>query len=159
MTDTDKRAEKVAGIRELAAWLEEHPEAPLPALYQVNAFPQNTDEGRQGQREAIAELRRVGAAVGIEPKQAGPHVEVRGPTFTGGISYAVVVCNARLEDFTEGDTCRCCGRPNEDPAPTDHCVCCTNDCGDRRGHVLDERQFVTPEVCVCGDVWPCEEAV
>lgn len=38
------------------------------------------------------------------------------------------------------------------------CVCCTNDCGDRRGHVLDERQFVTPQVCVCGDVWPCEKA-
>lgn len=41
-------------------------------------------------------------------------------------------------------------------APPAHCVCCTYDCGDRRGHVLDDRQFVTPQRCVCGDYWPCE---
>lgn len=126
MTDTDKRAEKIAGIRELAAWLETHPDAPLPPLYSVNAFPQNTAEGRQGQGEAIAELRRTGAALGIEPQQAGPHAEVRVPTFTSGISYAVVVCNVRLEDFSEDGACQCCGRSNEDPVPGDGHVyeCC-----------------------------------
>lgn len=43
-------------------------------------------------------------------------------------------------------------------AKPETCACCTYDCGDRRGHVLDDRQFVTPQLCVCGGYWPCEEA-
>ena len=47
---------------------------------------------------------------------------------------------------------------NAGQADPQHCVCCTYDCGDRRGHVLDDRQYVTPERCVCGDYWPCERS-
>lgn len=46
----------------------------------------------------------------------------------------------------------------DEQQPAANCVCCTYDCGDRRGHVLntdrpDERS------CICGNYWPCDRPV
>jgi hypothetical protein len=35
----------------------------------------------------------------------------------------------------------------------DHCVCCTYDCGDRRGHGRNDRDG--GDSCNCGRDWPC----
>ncbi len=39
--------------------------------------------------------------------------------------------------------------------PAEECVCCTYDCGDRRGHVRSDRKFDV-DMCNCGRNWPCE---
>lgn len=43
------------------------------------------------------------------------------------------------------------------PAPVTHCVCCwPDDCGDRSGHVRNDRHGEWQ--CHCGQPWPCERA-
>lgn len=100
----DPRTAKIAGLRELAGWLEANPKVPLPHLSTFAYYPQN--HGSDTTAAALAELRRLAAVLGVEPSTPhgtgpGNHVYVFGPTFRGGLSYEVAVCDA-AEDFARG---------------------------------------------------------
>jgi hypothetical protein len=92
----DERAEAIAGLRALADWLEANPDLPInttSATMQV--FPRGQTYGDEAGE--IAALRTIGALIGAELKQNGPHVDVV-RAFAGGIRYEAVVCNVQLAD-------------------------------------------------------------
>jgi ABC-type nitrate/sulfonate/bicarbonate transport system substrate-binding protein len=57
------RAALVAGLREAAAWIETHPEAPVPRMADLSIFPRGTDE------EKWAEVDRVAAVLGVDTQE------------------------------------------------------------------------------------------
>ncbi len=92
------RAETLAGLRELADWLEANPEVPLPYL-SFGYFPANRLDGMAA---ALAELFRVADAMDAVPGVPyGNHVVALGPQHRGGVRYEVIVCDA-AEDFALG---------------------------------------------------------
>lgn len=93
-TETDNRAEKIAGMRELLDFLEQHPVIPLPNLATgYTLYPKNSAAG-QDIPAALDELREVGAAIGSAPHtRYGRHVYLDGPTFRGGVDFEAIVCD------------------------------------------------------------------
>jgi hypothetical protein len=142
----DKRAETIAGLRELADWLAANPDVPVFGSESFQVFPQNfphiTTEG-----EAVAELLRIAALVGVEPTQS-THASIS-VGFRGGISYGAVVCDVQLADHAPQDVTPAAGEvagpvPPAGPAtaaddeagPVERCEC--EDCDDLRDELRDE---------------------
>ncbi|WP_329481586.1 hypothetical protein OG555_05485 [Kribbella sp. NBC_01484] len=67
-----ERAELIRGLFELAAWVADHPELPVPAVRAV-VWPssRNTDFSA-----ACSEVDQVGAALGVQPELRGGHYDV-----------------------------------------------------------------------------------
>lgn len=62
MTTVDTRAELIAGLRELANFLEQHPDAPIPPQPTMSwAYLGDNDAA------GVAYVRGVAAALGVEP--------------------------------------------------------------------------------------------
>lgn len=90
----DERAEQIAGLRQLVDWLEAHPEAPIQATERrYTVFPRmDAEDDLAGQ---LAELRRLGDVLGLDPEECGSrHVSRSGPEFRGGVTVEVIVCDA-----------------------------------------------------------------
>lgn len=90
----DERAETIAGLRQLIDWLEAHPDAPIGATERrYSVFPRGeTPEDKVG---SLAELRRLGDALGLDPEVCSlAHVLRSGPRFRGGVQVEFIVCDA-----------------------------------------------------------------
>jgi hypothetical protein len=103
-----ERTEQITGLRELADWLEAHPEAPLQYGQEFQVFILGDDR-----EVAVADLSDVGATLGIAPARqykTSPHLRVA-VQFSGDISYAVIACDVPRElyedradqDITQGE--------------------------------------------------------
>lgn len=87
MSAIDERAAFVAGLRELADFIESHPELPVPPRYTktpVSPHLNGTDD------EDRAEVDRIAAILGAVPVTTrGGHYEVA-RKFGGGVTYQAV---------------------------------------------------------------------
>jgi hypothetical protein len=81
MTDTDKRTEKINGLRDLADFLEQHPDMPDPHIVGFWGFVHG--EGEEGLNVLFDLAESVGADVLRKP---GNDYEVK-VTFRGGVVY------------------------------------------------------------------------
>ena len=74
----DERTAVSRGLRELAMWLEENPDAPVSRhAYQFAFIP-----------PSVEEVRRIAESLGL-PVDAGPYQETAEVRFSGGVTYAV----------------------------------------------------------------------
>lgn len=108
------RAEIIAGMRELADWLEANPDVPVDRWHKMDAYVRNVTGKLLPVPDAVLELHRIGAVIGVKPSQQGPHAVVVGPKFRGGVRYEATVCNVDLDDYQpDGTTVACaCGCHN-----------------------------------------------
>lgn len=73
--EPDQRAEKIAGLRELADWFEANPDVPLPywTTVEVSMAINNFDLADRSNASYRAELIRVAGVVGAEPRLDDSH--------------------------------------------------------------------------------------
>lgn len=91
----DERAEAIAGMREMADWLESNPDVPLDRYVFSGQLHVGNQRNVRGKDEAamFAELARIAAAMGVEPDlrdepgASHPHAT---KTFRGGVKYHAV---------------------------------------------------------------------
>lgn len=152
-TDHQRRVELLSDLRVLLNWLEAHPEVPLPRTVEISCHVSHGSD-----EEGIGLLHAAARAAEVEVTYTADGAHHHATRSFGLASYdAVYVERQRMADWDrQQEIARRLVQEEKAAAEPAHCVCCTYDCGDRRGHVLDDRQFVTPELCVCGDFWPCE---
>jgi hypothetical protein len=91
---TDQRAALVAGLRELADFIEAHPDLPVPETFtetRVEPHLHGTDE------EDRAEVDRIAAIIGAVPETTrGGHYQVS-RKFGGGVTYrAIAIPNQEM---------------------------------------------------------------
>jgi hypothetical protein len=95
----DHRAEYVAGLREMADWLEANPAVPLDNGGQdhLSIVQRGSDDANR------AELERIAALLGVEPDSTSAHPGVR-RMFRGRIAYRAFYIPAPkpVEDLTRG---------------------------------------------------------
>jgi hypothetical protein len=92
--EVDKRAATIAGLREMADWLEANPSVYVDkdsAELSMFAWQSNGRYGMSDEEQA-AEIRRVAEIIGSDPtegKPGGPHSRVV-KTFSGGVKYELI---------------------------------------------------------------------
>lgn len=94
-TTTDQtRAEFTAALRELADFIDTHPDLPLPRGAEVSPFLNGTDE------EDRAEIDRVAGILGAQPEQTiTGHYRVR-RRFGAGVAYdATAIPEQQMQDW------------------------------------------------------------
>jgi hypothetical protein len=87
----DDRDAVATGLRQLAHWLQTHPDVPLSPVRSHVWYPENATGATT--ETALAELLRLGAALGVEPTSRSRHVHLD-VSFAGGVEFAAVVCDA-----------------------------------------------------------------
>lgn len=83
-SDSTERAELVAGLRELAAFLEMSPDVPAPRWADVMAFPRN-DTAEQDR----AEIDVIAASIGVETRDNG-RGHYTASLFFGPVEYRAI---------------------------------------------------------------------
>lgn len=106
--DQPSRAEKIAGVRELADWLEANPDAPLPwwadvtvmvSINNLDGMGGASDEVRLAELVRIADLMGVTADLRDEPAAPHPHAD---KVFRGRTAYRLVlVTDAYRRDYKD----------------------------------------------------------
>lgn len=95
MTDPNgHRAQVIDGLRELADFLETHPDLPAPDYPQLNFYPRGDD---QAERDGVD---RIAAILGVRPTASagGTHYEVT--RRFGGVRYAAIaILEAEMERY------------------------------------------------------------
>ena len=93
--NSEERARLIAGLRELAEFLDKHPQVPAPWQAEVLVFPtQGSDTEMFAEVDAIAEL--IGATASDADSPAGHYRTVRE---FGPVQYrAVAIPNAARDD-------------------------------------------------------------
>ncbi|GIH78303.1 hypothetical protein [Planobispora longispora] len=91
-----RRRELIAGLRALAAFLDSHPQVPVPRYGAIRvSVHTNYDTDATTEPEAIAEVERIAALLGTTPTVEGGH-HVAGMEF-GSVRYeAVLVTRAAM---------------------------------------------------------------
>ncbi len=103
MTTPDHRAQVIAGLRELAQYLEDNPDLPVPACYGPEGVSVSvgidTDTSKDDDQACRAVVDAAAAILGGEPVTSpGDHYEA-GCRFSGGISYRVLyIPQARMDE-------------------------------------------------------------
>lgn len=81
----ERRAQTVAGLRELADWLEQHPDAPLAPYgqYEISHYVFGDDD-----TSGYAAVADHAAALGLDHRPGEDSTEAV-QTFAGGVRYAI----------------------------------------------------------------------
>lgn len=100
------RRELISGLRALAAFLDSHPQVPVPRYGSVRvSMHTNYDTDASTEAEAITEVRRIAALLGTTPIAENGH-HVAGIAF-GSVRYeAVLVTQAAMERRAARDSYR-----------------------------------------------------
>jgi hypothetical protein len=112
----DERAAAIAGLRELADWLDEHPQIPLDSTFTRFVLWPDHWHRKVGDDEAakaagLADLLRLAEHIGADVRSS-THVYAGPKRFRGGVELELIVCEAadlyraqlaaQAEDLTRG---------------------------------------------------------
>lgn len=162
-TEDKRRVELLSDLRMLLNWLEANPDVPLPRYgveISVHVGHDNDEDGIRLVREAAKH-----AGVDVTRSAGGAHHHAN-KRFGMAAYQAIYVERDHMADYDRRqEIARKLTAEDLAEAAPEHCVCCTDDCGDRRGHVPvidvapDSLGFITHvERCNCGAGLPCDKA-
>jgi hypothetical protein len=93
MTEPTDRQKTIAGLRELADFLEAHPDVPISSYLSLQYSVDSTlkSQGRTSYADRRAEVERVAGVLGVEASTTGPRylAERR----FGGVTYVAASCD------------------------------------------------------------------
>ena len=97
--DPQQREERIAALEQLAAFLREHPDVPLPKYtFEITFCVLGTDE------EGVAAIESVARTLGVEPAWNAAHTQVEATRRFGSRQYSVHKTTAQsMSDFYERD--------------------------------------------------------
>jgi hypothetical protein len=96
MTEDERRAELVSGLRELADWYEKHPKMPLPSYPDFAHCVLAADD-----KSGKAEVRKIASILGVKPHEHENRLSV--DRKFDGIAYsAFYVYRAHVAEYNAG---------------------------------------------------------